>query len=106
MCNFVESIKLAQHELYQLYCGPYAKYEDPTFDEFNSMQALTNHTLLLSLFSNLNGGKDMYTLCFHLLTINTKLPFHIDGSGIKQRVTKYVFNQAINKVKNECKGVA
>jgi hypothetical protein len=106
MCDFVEFVKLAQHELYQLYCGPYAKYEDLTFDEFNSIQALTNHTLLLSLFSDLNGGKDMYTLCFHLLTISTILPFHVDGGRKKQLVTKNVFNQAINKVKNESEGVA
>ncbi len=43
MCNFVESIKLAQLELYWFYCDPYAKYEDSTFDEFNSIQVLTNH---------------------------------------------------------------
>jgi len=69
MCNFVEFVKLTQHELYCLYCDPYAKYEDMTFDEFNSIQTLTNHTLLLSLFSYLNGGEDVYTLCFHLLII-------------------------------------
>ncbi len=30
-------VKLAQHELYQFYCDFYAKYEDLTFDEFNSI---------------------------------------------------------------------
>lgn len=46
----------------------------------------------------------MYTLCFHLLPISTLLPFHFDGGGKKQPITKDVFNQAINKVKDECEG--
>jgi hypothetical protein len=33
------------------------------------------------------------------------LPFNVDGGG-KKLVTKNVFNQIINKVKKECKGVA
>jgi hypothetical protein len=104
MCDFVEFVKLAQLDLYRLYYNLYAKYEDPTFDEFNSIQALTNHTFPLSLFFYLNSGNDVYTLCFHLLPISTLLPFHVDGGGKKQLVTKDVFNQAINKVKDECEG--
>jgi hypothetical protein len=42
MCNFVEFVKLTQQELYRFYYDPYAKYEDLTFDEFNSIQVLTN----------------------------------------------------------------
>jgi hypothetical protein len=37
MCNFLEFVKLAQQELFQFYCDPYAKYEDSAFDEFNSI---------------------------------------------------------------------
>jgi hypothetical protein len=66
MCDFVESIKLTQQELYWLYCNPYAKYEDSAFDEFNSIQALTNHTLPLSCFSYLDGGEDVIYLAFSL----------------------------------------
>jgi hypothetical protein len=42
MCDFVEFVKLAQHELYWFYCDLYAKYENLAFDEFNSIQTLTN----------------------------------------------------------------
>ncbi len=35
MCDFVESVKLAQIKLYKLYYDPYTKFDDPTFDEFN-----------------------------------------------------------------------
>jgi hypothetical protein len=37
MCDFLEFVKLAQQKLYRFYYDPYAKYEDPTFDEFNSI---------------------------------------------------------------------
>jgi hypothetical protein len=30
VCNFVESMKMAQQELYRLHCDPFAKFEDPT----------------------------------------------------------------------------
>lgn len=42
MCNFFKFIKLAQQKLYWLYYDPFAKYEDETFDYFNSIEALTN----------------------------------------------------------------
>ncbi len=50
MCDFVKSIKLAQQELYQLYCDFYAEYEDLAFDEFNSIQALLVIPFLLVIF--------------------------------------------------------
>ncbi len=37
MSDFLDFVKLAQQELYQFYYDPYAKYEDLTFDEFNSI---------------------------------------------------------------------
>jgi hypothetical protein len=42
MCDFVEFVKLAQQKLYQFLYDPYAKYENLAFDEFNSIQVLTN----------------------------------------------------------------
>jgi hypothetical protein len=39
---FLKFIKLAQQKLYWLYYDPFAKYEDETFDYFNSIEALTN----------------------------------------------------------------
>ncbi len=37
-------VKLARIELYTFYCDPYAKFEDSTFDNFHSIEALTNET--------------------------------------------------------------
>jgi hypothetical protein len=42
MCDFVEFVKLAQQKLYRFLYDPYAKYENLAFDEFNSIQVLTN----------------------------------------------------------------
>ncbi len=35
VCDFVNFVKLVQHELYKPYCDPYAKFEDLAFDDFN-----------------------------------------------------------------------
>jgi hypothetical protein len=45
VCDFVESVKLAQAELYMLHCVPYTKFDDLTFDEFNIIETLTNENL-------------------------------------------------------------
>jgi hypothetical protein len=45
MCNFVESVKLAQVELHMLYCVPYIGFDDLAFDEFNIIETLTNKNL-------------------------------------------------------------
>ncbi len=42
MCDFVDAMKLAQHELCKLYCDPFAKFKNPTFDNFNVDGTLTN----------------------------------------------------------------
>jgi hypothetical protein len=48
VCDFVESIKVAQQKLYRLYYDLIAKYEGPNFEYFNSIKVLTNENLLLS----------------------------------------------------------
>ncbi len=40
VCDFMEAVKRAQQEFYQLYCDPYAKFEDPIFDDFNAIEPL------------------------------------------------------------------
>jgi hypothetical protein len=64
MCDFVESIKQAQQELYMLYCDPYIKFDDLAFDDFNVIEMFTNDALPMSWFSNLNGLKDAMYLAF------------------------------------------
>ncbi len=79
VCNFVEIVKVAQQELYSLYSDPYAKFEDPTFDNFNVIETLTNSNLM-EWFSDFNGGEDYLVFSFvgqkyHLYLNN------IDGVG-------------------------
>jgi hypothetical protein len=54
-CEFVKNVKLTQHELCRLYCDPYTIFDDPTFDDFNAIEALINDPLPMSWFSDLNG---------------------------------------------------
>jgi hypothetical protein len=42
VCDFVNFVKLVQHELYKPYCDPYAKFEDLTFDDFNFIEFFTS----------------------------------------------------------------
>ncbi len=42
MCDFVDVMKLVQHELCRFYGDPFAKFENPTFDNFNVDGTLTN----------------------------------------------------------------
>ncbi len=55
--DFVKSVKLAQHEFYRLHCDPYTRFDDPTFDDSNAIEALINDALPVSWFFDLNGGK-------------------------------------------------
>ncbi len=57
MCDFVDCIKLAQQKFYKLYCDSYVKFENPSFDNFNSIEALTNENFCLSWFFDMNGVK-------------------------------------------------
>jgi hypothetical protein len=54
----VEAVKLAQLELYKLYCHSFTKFENVAFDDFNAIGNLTNATMLMQWFSHLNGGED------------------------------------------------
>jgi hypothetical protein len=40
VCDFMENIKLAQHEFYMLYCDPHTIVDDPTFDGFNAIKKI------------------------------------------------------------------
>jgi hypothetical protein len=48
MCDFVENIKLTQHEFYMLYCDPHTIFDDPTFDDFNAIKNIINNTFPMS----------------------------------------------------------
>jgi hypothetical protein len=64
LCDFLKSVKLAQHEFYRLYCDPYTRLDDPTFHDFNAIEALINDAVPMSWFSNLNGGEDVVYFAF------------------------------------------
>ncbi len=67
LCGFYEG---SPTRVLWLYCDPYAKFEDPTFDDFNAIETLTNN-LPMDWFLDLNGNEDESTLPFCFLTINT-----------------------------------
>jgi hypothetical protein len=46
VCNLVKAIKLAQLELYGLYCHSFTKFKD-TFDDFNAIRNLANAAMLM-----------------------------------------------------------
>jgi hypothetical protein len=93
-------------ELYWLYCDPYVKFEDPTFDNFNAIGTLTTNNLPIDWFFDLNGSEDVVYLA--LLFLGHKyLVYYIGENGFAslQHVTKEAFRQVVNKVKEECEGV-
>jgi hypothetical protein len=47
VCDFVEVVKLAQLELYVLYCHSFTKFEDVAFDDFNAIGNLINEIMLM-----------------------------------------------------------
>jgi hypothetical protein len=47
VCNLVEAIKLAQLELYKLYCHYFTKFEGATFNDLNAIGNLTNAKMLM-----------------------------------------------------------
>jgi hypothetical protein len=75
-----------------LYCDPYTKFDDPTFDDFNVIETLTNDVLSMSWFSNLNGLKDTMYLAFSFARHKYLLHQH-KLSNVKkfQPVTKEAF---------------
>jgi hypothetical protein len=88
LCGFYES---SPTRTLWLYCDPYVKFEDPTFDDFNAIKTLTNN-LLMDWFSNLNGSEDDVYLAFYIF--NHK--YHVyytngHGSAGPQPITKEAF---------------
>jgi hypothetical protein len=67
----LDLVKLTLAKLYRLYCDPYAKFDDPTFD---FIETLTNATYPMSWFYDLNGGKDAEYI-YNLLGEISFLPF-------------------------------
>jgi hypothetical protein len=46
--DFVNNVKLTHQELFKLYCNPFTKYENPTFDDFNFLFTLSNDAFPMS----------------------------------------------------------
>ncbi len=55
---------MAQQKFYRFYYDPYVKFEDPTFNDFNAIETLTNNNLPMDWFFDLNGGEDVIYLAF------------------------------------------
>lgn len=64
MCDFVENVKQLQQELFMLYCDPYTRFDNLTFNDFNVIEMLTNDALPMSWFFDLNGLEDTTYLAF------------------------------------------
>jgi hypothetical protein len=107
VCDFVEGVKLAQHKLYRLYCDPYIKFDDPTFDDFNAIEILTNDVLPMSWFSNVNGGENVVYLAFSFAAQKYHLYQH-DLFGVRKLhpITRKSFKLVMDKVKPQCDRVA
>jgi hypothetical protein len=48
VCDFVNAIKLTQHEMFIFYCDSFSKYEDPTCDNFNFLFIVSNDIFPMS----------------------------------------------------------
>jgi hypothetical protein len=93
----METVKGAQQKLSLLYYDPCAKFEDPTFDDFNVIEAFTNSNHLMEWFSNFNDKEDYMAFSF------ASHKYHVyynndDGVGDLQHVTRITFSQIINKL--------
>ncbi len=64
LCDFVEHVKFVQHKFYRLYCDPYKRFNDLTFDNFNAIETADNENIPMSWFFDLNGRKDAMYLAF------------------------------------------
>jgi len=105
VCDFVESVKQAQQKLYKLYCDPYTRFDDLTFDDFNVIETLSNDALLENCFYNLNSLEDAIYLAFSFVGHKYPLYQHKFFNVRKfQLVTKEVFK--LDKMKQQCEGVA
>jgi len=100
VCDFVESVKQSQQELYMLYCDPYTRFDNLALNDFNAIETLTNDALPMSWFFDLNGLEDTMYLTFSF-SGHKYLLFQHELSGVKkfQPITKEVFKLAMDKVK-------
>jgi hypothetical protein len=107
VCDFAESIKQMQQELYRLYYDPYTKFDDPTFDDFNVIETFTNDVLPMSWFSNINGLENTMYLAFSFAKHKYLLYLH-ELSNVKkfQPLTREAFKLVLDKVKQQCEGIA
>jgi hypothetical protein len=55
VCDFVESVKRAQQELYKLYCDPYIRFDDLAFDDFNVIEMFINDALPMARSLNFDN---------------------------------------------------
>jgi hypothetical protein len=96
LCGFYEG---SPTRVLRLYYGPYAKFEDPTFHDFNAIETLTNN-LPMDWYSNLTGNEDDVYLAF-LFSDHKYHVYYIgeDGFAGPQPITKEAFKQFVNKVK-------
>jgi hypothetical protein len=80
-------------------------FEDPSFDDFNLIEALTNENVPITWFLNLNGGEDVAYFAFSFVEHNYLIyQSTIDNLTVLQLIAKATFNQAISKVKKNVKG--
>ncbi len=103
ICSFVDTIKLVHQRLFKLYYDIFTNYEDPTFDDFNSLFILSNDTFPMNWFFNLNGGKEKIVSCILICWRQVHyITNHQDGFIGLEPVTKDAFNKVATKVNDEC----
>jgi hypothetical protein len=74
-------------------------FEDPSFDDFYFIEALTNENVPITWFKNLNGGEDVAYFAFSFVERKYLiLQSTIDNLIVLQLFAKATFNQAISKV--------
>ncbi len=84
VCDFIDTMKVCQLDLYNLYFDPCTNFDNPTFDEFKAFEPLTSNNLSMSWCEDLNGEEvDCFIIEFvgakffvnqHCLTIGALKP--------------------------------
>jgi len=54
ICDFVNTVKVCQLDLYYFYFDPYTKFEDLAFDELKTLESLTSKNLPMSWCEDMN----------------------------------------------------
>jgi len=62
MCDYINSVKNCQVELYCFYIDFYTKFDDLSFDELNALETINNNNLPMSWCVELNGEKVYYLM--------------------------------------------